>query len=61
MFGDRIDDFQQVYFVVPALPTEGTVSGPGTAHRAGADPLGGFRRAELRARGVEVGGGGDRP
>jgi hypothetical protein len=46
---------------VPALPTAGTVSGPGTAHRAGADPLGEFRRAELRARGVGVGGGGDRP
>jgi 2-dehydro-3-deoxygluconokinase len=29
--------------------------------RVGADPLGEFLRAEPRARGVEVGGGGDRP
>jgi hypothetical protein len=48
--------------LVPALPTASTVPGPGTAHRAGADPLGEFRRAELRAPGVEVGGrAGDRP
>jgi hypothetical protein len=46
---------------VPALPAAGTVSGPGTAHRARPDPLGEFRRAELCARGVEGGGGGDRP
>jgi len=45
---------------VPALPAAGSVSGPGTA-RAGADPLDEFRRAELCARGVEGGGGGDRP
>jgi hypothetical protein len=30
--------------LVPALPIASTVSGPGTAHRAGTDPLGGGDR-----------------